>query len=249
MAAPHFDLTEYLWMVVVGCFFGFIYAFGIGANDVANSFASTVASGSLTLKQAVIVAGIFEFSGSIGLGASVTSTIRGKIFSPALYNNEPEVVMLGMFTSLIAATVMLLGATHYGLPVSTTHTIVGCIIGFSICAKGFHSIDWHLVGQIFVSWIVSPLVSGALAFFFFGTLRIFVMRSENAYNRAYLTFPIVIVIGLGIDLFFIITKASGNFASSNLNNQPGKICGISFGTAAGCAIIWVWPVGPWAKPK
>ena len=119
------ELTEYLWIAVVGGLFGFFYAFGIGANDVANAFASTVASKSLTLKQAVIVAGIFEFLGALLLGSAVTSTIRGNIFKSDLYVDEPEIVLLGMFTSLIVGTFMLLGATALSLPVSTTHTIVG----------------------------------------------------------------------------------------------------------------------------
>lgn len=116
-------LDEYLWITVVGCIFGFIYAFGIGANDVANAFATSVSSKSVTLKQAVIIAAIFEFSGAMFLGASVTSTVRGKIFDTDVYEDEPEIVMLGMFTSLVVATVMLLVATHFGLPVSTTHTV------------------------------------------------------------------------------------------------------------------------------
>ncbi len=115
--------TQYLWIPVIGCIVGFVYAFGIGANDVANAFATSVSSKSITLKQAVIIASIFEFSGAMFLGASVTGTVRGKIFDTDVYEDEPEIVMLGMMTSLIVATFMLLGATYFGLPVSTTHTV------------------------------------------------------------------------------------------------------------------------------
>src|SRR3569623_1275431 len=135
-------LTQYLWIAIVGGFFGFLYACGIGANDVAKAFGSSVSSKSLTLKQAVIAAGIFEFLGAILLGASVTGTIRSKIFDPNLYANEADIVLLGMFTSLITGTFMLFGATYFAMPVSTTHTVVGCIMGFSIVAKGFSSINW-----------------------------------------------------------------------------------------------------------
>lgn len=121
-------LEEYLWIAVVGTACGFVYAFGIGANDVANSFASTISSKSLTLKQAVVVAGIFEFLGAILLGASVTSTIRSKIFDISLYEDDPEVVLLGMMASILASTLLLLVATYFGLPVSTTHTVVGAIM-------------------------------------------------------------------------------------------------------------------------
>jgi phosphate/sulfate permease len=200
------DLREFLWIAVCGSIFGFIYAFGIGANDVANAFASSVSSKSLSLKQAVIAASIFEFCGAFFLGASVTSTVRSKVVSVDLYDDEPEVLMFGMFTSLTAATIMLLTATYFGLPVSTTHTVVGCIIGFSICAKGFDSVDWKVTRQIFISWAASPLISGALGFLFFGAVRMFVMRHENCYQRAYYTFPLVLFVGIGIDLFYILYK-------------------------------------------
>jgi phosphate/sulfate permease len=120
------DLGQYLWVAVLGGILGFCYAFLIGANDVANSFASTVSSKSITLKQAVIIASIFEFCGAFFLGASVTSTIRSKIIDVDLYTDEPDVLMFGMMTSLMAAVTMLFIATHFGLPVSTTHDIVGC---------------------------------------------------------------------------------------------------------------------------
>ena len=240
-------LEEYLWITVVGGLFGFIYAFGIGANDVANAFASTVAAKSLTLKQAVLVAGIFEFCGAFFLGASVTSTIRSKIFNPKLYKKVPEIVMLGMMTSLATASVMLLGATAIGAPVSTTHTIVGCIMGFSIAAKGFDSIEWPIVYKIFISWAASPLVSGALAFFFFGSIRIFVLRHENSFNRAFLTFPIVLTIGIGIDLFYVLYKGLGNtrFKDAKLS----VVLPISFGVGAFCGLIWLVLVGPFIKKR
>jgi solute carrier family 20 (sodium-dependent phosphate transporter) len=244
-----YDLDQYLWLVVVGCFFGFTYAFGIGANDVANAFASTVASKSLTLKQAVMVASIFEFSGAFFLGASVTSTIRSKIFDVKLYADEPEVIMLGMFTSLFTATVMLLVATHYELPVSTTHTIVGCMIGFSIVAKGFDSIEWDTVQKILLSWVISPGVSALVAFIFFATIRYAIMRHENSFQRAYYTFPIVLLFGIGIDLFYILVKGTANAKNVDFENKVGLTLGISFGTGAAAGLIWIFGVGPIAKRR
>jgi len=238
-------LPEYLWMCIVGGFFGFVYAFGIGANDVANAFASTVASGSLTLKQAVIVASIFEFCGAFFLGSTVTNTIRSKIFSTKLYANEPEVVMLGMMTSLVVASFMLLLATSWGLPVSTTHTIVGTIMGFSICAKGFDSINWTVAKQIFISWAVSPLVSGALAFFFFVFVKFAIMKSEHAFDRAVLLFPVVLTCGIGIDLFFILFKGISNKKKLELK----VAIPISFGVGAFFGLIWLLFVGPCVKRR
>jgi phosphate/sulfate permease len=139
---------QYLWIAVTGTVIGFFYAFGIGANDVANAFATSVASKSISLRQAVVIAAIFEFAGALFLGASVTTTVRGKIFDTSYYEDQPEVVMLGtityyisrtshvhlthltwyptssgFMTSLVTASIMLLGATSFGLPVSTTHTV------------------------------------------------------------------------------------------------------------------------------
>ena len=113
---------EYLWIAITGILIGFLYAFGIGANDVANAFATSVASKSISLRQAVVIAAIFEFCGALFLGASVTSTVRGKIFDTEYYEDQPEVVMLGFMTSLVTASIMLFAATSFGMPVSTTHT-------------------------------------------------------------------------------------------------------------------------------
>ena len=200
------ELTQYLWIVVVGCIVGFIYAFGIGANDVANAFASSVSSKSLTLLQAVIAAAIFEFCGSFFLGAAVADTNRGKLVDVDLYSETPEILMLGMFTSLCTATFMLLIATYFGLPVSTTHTIVGCIIGFSIAAEGFDSVDKEGTKKIFISWVASPLIAGTASFIIFGLLRVTVMHTEHALSRAFLFFPMVLFLGIFINVFYILKK-------------------------------------------
>jgi solute carrier family 20 (sodium-dependent phosphate transporter) len=236
-------VEPYFWLVVVTVIMGFVYAFGIGANDVANSFASTVASKSLTLKQAIIVAGIFEFLGSYLLGASVTNTIRSKIFDLKLYEDEPELIMLGLTTSIMVAAFMLLTATYFSLPVSTTHTIVGCIMGFSIAAKGFDSINWTVGKQIFMSWFISPGVAAVLGFLFFGTLRMTVMRHEKAFLRAYYTFPLVLFIGIGIDLFYVIYKGFNNFKWS-AELPLSTALPSAFGFGAFCGLLWLYPFGP-----
>jgi solute carrier family 20 (sodium-dependent phosphate transporter) len=242
-------VDQYLWLVVVGTFFGFIYAFGIGANDVANAFASTVASKSLTLKQAITAAAIFEFSGAYFLGAHVTNTIRSKIFDVSLYDDEPQVIILGMFTSITTATIVLLVATYMELPVSTTHTMVGSIMGFSIAAKGFDSIDWDVVSQIFISWLVSPLVSGILAYGFFYTIRSCVLQNENAFERAYYTFPIVLFFGVGIDMFFVLNKSTSNLKSADSNTYVLTTLGIACASGIIAALLWVSVLGPICKRR
>jgi len=243
------DLREYLWVAVCGGILGFGYGFLIGANDVANAFASSVSSKSVSLKQAVIIASIFEFSGAFFLGASVTGTIRSKIVSTDLYDDEPEVLMFGMFTSLFSAVIMLFIATHLGLPVSTTHDIVGSIMGFSIAAKGFHSIDWDVARTIFVSWAVSPIFSGGVAAIFFGAIKFIVMKSQNPYKRAYWTFPVVLTIGVGIDLFYILYKASSNFSGFKERLKLSWVLPTSFGAGAFLGLIWVFLIGPIAKRR
>ena len=241
-------MDEYLWIAVVGTFAGFWYAFGIGANDVANAFGSTVASKSLTLKQAVMVATIFEFSGSFFLGASVTSTVRSKIFDIKLYDDEPELIMLGMMTSLIVATFMLITATAFSLPVSTTHTIVGAITGFSICAKGFDSIEWDVFYKILMSWLASPLVSGSIAFIMFYVVRLTVLRTDYAFDRAYKTFPVILFIGIGIDLFYVLSKGLANVSFAD-KLTLAVVLPVSFGAGLLAGVVWLVIIGPIIKRR
>jgi len=236
------SMDDYLWMVIVGFIFGFGYAFGIGANDVANAFGSTVASKSLTLTQAVIAAAIFEFLGALLLGAGVTNTIRSKIFDPDLYIGEEDIVFLGMFTSLITGTIMLNGATYFALPVSTTHTIVGCIMGFSIVAKGFDSIDWETGKKIFMSWLISPCASAIIGFIFFGMVKYMVLVSENPFTRAFYTFPIILTTFIGIDMFYILYKGFNNKDWAE-DLEIKTVLPYSFGAGLACGLIWLFPLG------
>jgi solute carrier family 20 (sodium-dependent phosphate transporter) len=241
-------LTQYLWIVIVGFVFAFIYAFGIGANDVANAFATVVASKSLTLKQAVFVAAIFEFAGAFLLGAQVTNTVRSKIFDVKLYKDEPEILMLGMFCTLITGSIMLMGATYFALPVSTTHTIVGCIMGFSIVAKGIDSIEWEVAKTIFISWVASPLCTGTVAFILFGSLKKLVLDSEHPFERAFYTFPIVLTITIGINVFYVLFKGMNN---KDFTEDLEWYTALGFGLAAGLVVgvIWIFAWGPWARTR
>jgi phosphate/sulfate permease len=164
--------------------FGFYMAWNIGANDVANAMGTSVGSGALTLKQAVVLAGIFEFVGAYVVGANVSDTVRKKIFDPLALNDVYPVAEFGdgyaalilgcgMIAALMAAGTWLLIASYFGLPVSTTHSIVGSVVGFGCVAIGASMIEWKTVGLITVGWVVSPLMSGAVAYILFR----FVLRS------------------------------------------------------------------------
>lgn len=143
--------------------------------------------------------------------------------------------------------VMLLVATRYELPVSTTHTIVGCMIGSSIGTKGFDSIEWPIVNKIFISWIASPGASGVLVFLFFSAIRVAVLKQENCFQRAYYTFPLVLFGGIWNQYFLRSYKGTQN--RLDLEDKVGLTIGISFGIGALCGLIWVCIVGHIAKQR
>eukprot|EP00804_Cyclotella_cryptica_P027363 CCRYP_021162-RB/>CCRYP_021162-RB protein AED:0.30 eAED:0.30 QI:452/0.66/0.71/1/0.66/0.71/7/482/506 len=239
---------EYLWIAVVGTMIGFLYAFGIGANDVANAFATSVASKSISLRSAVIIAGIFEFCGALFLGASVTGTVRGKIFDTSYYEDQPEVVLLGFMTSLVTASIFLLGATHFGMPVSTTHTVVGSIIGFSCAAEGFQSINWSETVKIIISWFASPLVTGVIGFIIFFLIKHIILLAENPFNRGYYTFSVILFLTIGLNVFFVFNKGTKNFTHFQDEVYDIKwVIPTSWGIGLVCGILWLWPFGPQAK--
>ncbi|KAL7514597.1 hypothetical protein ACHAXN_011924 [Cyclotella atomus] len=238
---------EYLWIAVTGTVIGFFYAFGIGANDVANAFATSVASKSVSLRMAVVIAAIFEFCGALFLGASVTTTVRGKIFDTDYYDDQPEVVMLGFMTSLVTASIMLLIATYFGMPVSTTHTVVGAIVGFSAAAEGFESINWPEFKNIIISWFVSPLVTGIFGFIIFFIIKHAILLSSDPFNRGYYSFSIILFLTIGLNVFFIFNKGTKNF--TNFQDEVYDIKWViptSWGVGLVCGLLWVWPFGPMA---
>ncbi len=167
----------------------------------------------VSISVPVVIASIFEFSGAYFLGAAVTGTIRSKIIDLKLYEDDPPLLMFGMFTALFAANIMLYIATAFGYPVSTTHDIVGSIMGFSIAARGFSSVEWPVAIKIFLSWIISPVFAGSVAASLFAAVKYGVLRSQNTFRRAYWTFPIVLTGGIGINVFYVLFKAADNFKS------------------------------------
>ena len=152
-------------------------AWAIGANDVANAMGTSVGSGALTIRWAIVVAAVFEFSGAFLAGGHVTDTVRKGILDMEMVSSDA--LLFGMLASLAAAGTLLLGATRFGIPVSTTHAIVGAIVGFGAVAIGPGAVNWGKVGEIFASWLTSPLISGVLAFLVFQFTRAMVLDKEN----------------------------------------------------------------------
>ena len=212
------DLHAYEWIVGLGGLLAVTTAYGIGANDVANAFASSVGSGALSIKQAVILAGIFEFSGALLMGSHVTDTIRKGIADYSCFEDDPAILMYGCMCVLAAMSVWLITASYLEMPVSTTHSCVGGMIGMTMVSRGAKCVTWSKetdqfpyvkgVSAIVISWLLSPIVSGIFASFFFYILRLSVLRSENSFTRSRYAFPFLLGSTVCINVFFIVYKGA-----------------------------------------
>ena len=180
-----------IYIILAGAL-GLFMAWGIGANDVANAMATSIGSKVLTIKQAILIAAVFEFAGAFLAGGQVTSTIRKGIIDSGAVAQSPELLIFGMLAALVAAGVWLLIASHNGWPVSTTHTIVGAIVGFAIVGLGMDAVMWGKVGSIVASWVISPLLSGALAFFLFRSVQKLILNTEDPIANAKKYVPVYI---------------------------------------------------------
>lgn len=173
-----------LILIILAAVFGFIMAYGVGANDVANAMGTSVGSKALTIKQAIIVAAIFEFAGAYLAGGSVTSTIRSGIIDAGYFANVPELMVFGMIAALLAAGTWLLVASYFGWPVSTTHSIVGAIIGFAVVAVGAEAVQWSKVSGIVGSWVVTPILAGVLSYLIFMSAQRLIFDTDNPIANA-----------------------------------------------------------------
>ena len=193
------------WYLGLAAAFGLFMAWGIGANDVANAMATSVGAKALTIKQAILVAAIFEFTGAFLAGGQVTSTIRKGIIDASQINGNPELLIYGMLAALLAAGVWLLVASKNGWPVSTTHSIVGAIVGFAAVGIGVDSVHWSKVGAIAASWVVSPMLSGILAFFIFMSVQKLILGTKDPLKNARKYVPFYIfAVGLTLALVTVL---------------------------------------------
>ena len=171
-------------LIAMAVIFGLFMAWGIGANDVANAMGTSVGSGALTFKQAVYIAAIFELAGAILAGGEVTATIRKGIIDVSSLGSTPELLVYGMLASLLAAGIWLMVATRMGWPVSTTHSIVGAIVGFGAVGIGMEAVQWGKVGTIAMSWVTSPLMAGAIAFALFRSIQKLIIDTDDPLEKA-----------------------------------------------------------------
>ncbi|CAL8471759.1 g11301 [Coccomyxa elongata] len=211
---------QYTWVFALSVIVAFFAAFGIGANDVANSFASSVGAKALTMVQAIMVAAVCEFLGASLLGAGVTDTIRSNIAKVGLFTATPDLLMWGMFSVMIAAAFWDNLSCHLELPVSTTHTTVGGVVGMALVLRGGSAVMWHAsksefpyfqgISSIVASWFVSPICSGIIVFILFGLLRTFVLRSDHSFTRAFYVLPFCVALTFFVIVVFIIQTGNKN---------------------------------------
>lgn len=236
-------------LLALACVFGFFMAYGVGANDVANAMGTSVGARAVTIKQAIIIAMVFEFAGAYLAGGEVTSTIRSGIIDvdTAGFEQNPELLVYGMLSSLLAAGTWLLIASWKGWPVSTTHSIIGAIIGFAVVGISVESVMWGQVGSIVASWVISPLFSGTIAFGIFLSVQYLVLDTDAPFANAKKYIPgyiflvgfvismVTLVKGLshvGLEVTFgqsavyavgvgLVTMAAGYFLIRNIKEDPG----------------------------
>ena len=178
--------------ITLAAAFGLFMAWGIGANDVANAMATSVGSNALTIKQAIVVAAVFEFLGAVLAGGAVTDTVRKGIVDSDLLAGSPELLVYGMLAALLAAGTWLFIASKNGWPVSTTHSIVGAIVGFAAVGIGVDAVQWGKVGTIVMSWVVSPLTAGFLAYLIYQSVQRLILRQEDPLAQAKRYVPVYI---------------------------------------------------------
>lgn len=193
------------WFIGLALVFGLYMTWGVGANDLANAMGTSVGARALTVKQAIIIAAVFEFGGAVLAGGNVTSTIRKGIIEPAGLVDTPEYLVYGMLAALLSAGFWLMIASQKGWPVSTTHSIVGAIVGFGVVGIGFDSVHWGQIGTIIASWIISPMLGGMIAFLLMMSVRRLILEAEDPFSAAQKWGPVyVFLVGFVIALVTLV---------------------------------------------
>lgn len=215
--------------------FGTYMAWTIGANDVANAMATSVGSGTVTHRQAIFIAGAFNFTGAIFAGGSVTDTVRKGIVDTGLFAQDPNLLIVGMVSALLAAAIWLHAATLLGMPVSTTHSIVGSIVGFGLLVYGFNAVHWSKVTQIIMSWVISPVGGGLMAFLLFIFIRNVILNAKDPTRAVKNWAPILGALTIGIIALSMVWKGLKN-VGINLTNVELLLLSL------GAAFVGFWVI-------
>lgn len=239
-------MTLFYFLVLAA---GFYMAWNIGANDVANAMGTSVGSKALTLRKAVIIAAILEFCGAFFFGSHVTETVQTGIINPEIFTDHPMVFAYGMLASLIAVGVWLQVATWFGWPVSTTHAIVGALVGFGALVGGIHGVYWNQVAFIVSSWVLSPILGGLLSFSLFMLLRQAIFNQPHPLHSAKKLMPLLVFVVTGTLLMLLLFNGLQNIhLSLTLTQSLLVILGCSLLTA-GISHQFVKNVGTEAAPS
>ncbi|XP_068460815.1 sodium-dependent phosphate transporter 2 isoform X1 [Clinocottus analis] len=241
------DMEGYLWMVILGFIVAFVLAFSVGANDVANSFGTAVGSGVVTLKQACILASIFETLGSMLLGAKVGETIRKGIIDVNLYNETVPVLMAGEVSAMVGSAIWQLIASFLKLPISGTHCIVGATIGFSMVAIGTRGVQWMQLVKIVSSWFISPLLSGLMSGVLFLLIRHFILNKDDSVPNGLRALPLFYASTIGINTFSILYTGAPLLGLQML--PVWAIFLITLVESLICAALVWFLVCPWMRRK
>ncbi|HEX5340220.1 MAG TPA: anion permease [Gammaproteobacteria bacterium] len=177
-------MEHILLYMALAIVFGLFMAWGMGANDVANAMGTSVGSRAITIRQALLIAAIFEFGGAVLAGSSVTETIRNGIVTPHMFDHAPRLLIYGMLSALLASGLWLLVASKRGWPVSTTHSIVGAIVGFALASRGSEAVQWGNVAYIVTSWVISPIVAGVLSYLIFRSAQRLILEHDQPLIQA-----------------------------------------------------------------
>ncbi|XP_041465208.1 sodium-dependent phosphate transporter 2-like [Lytechinus variegatus] len=234
-----------LWIVILGFIISFVLAMGLGANDVANSFGTSVGAKVLTLYQACVVAAIFETAGAILLGYRVSDTIRKGIFDPLLYNGREELLLVGNLCALAGSCIWLFTATIFSVPVSATHSIVGASLGFHMVVFGGVGVNWNVVVVIVISWFLSPVFSGIISSCIYGLLYFTVLKRDNPLDWGIYTVPVWYFILIFVNFFSIFYGSSILFGFDEI----WIVMVISIGSGLVIAGFGYFFIIPWIKNR
>jgi len=235
-------MTISIFIVVLLAFY---LAWNLGANDVANAMGTSVGSSSVTLKQALIIAGILEFSGAVLFGNKVSQTLVTEVSNPALFADVPQVFATGMFSVLLASGLWLQIATSRGLPVSSSHAVVGAIAGFSVTAAGFGAIEWSSIGIITLGWIIAPVISGCIAALFYSQIKRWILDQPQQLRQLNEWIPWLSALLLGVFGVIVLPKATQPLATFLIEQVglklPSHDIALFIGTTAAVGLtVYSW---------
>ncbi|XP_078038286.1 na[+]-dependent inorganic phosphate cotransporter type III [Augochlora pura] len=236
-----------VWIVVVGFLVAFVLAFGIGANDVANSFGTSVGAGVLTIFQACILATIFEIAGAVLIGYKVSDTMRKGILDVTLYEGDEKELMIGALSSLAGAGIWLMLATALRLPISGTHSIVGATVGFSLVCKGAAGVKWIALASIATSWFASPVLSGIVSGAIFWLLRKSVLQANKPLEQGLLILPLAYGLTVAINVMSVVHDGPKLLMLDKLPWWGSLIAAVCFGLIS-ATIVYLFVV-PWQRKR